>query len=74
MRDFVNEDQSKWRIVMADLVQFLQVTITTLFLPLTKIMFVRFVTYPLRKPFSRDVGTGFVMTASWNPSGGKLKV
>lgn len=59
---------------MADLVQFLQVTITTLFLPLTKIMFVKYVTYPLRKLFSRDVGTGFVMTASRNPSGGKLKV
>ena len=59
---------------MADLVEFLQVTITTLFLPLTKIMFVKFVTYPLRKLFLRDVGTGFVMTASWNPSGGKLKV
>ena len=59
---------------MADLVEFLQVTITILFLPLTKIMFVKFVTYPLRKLFSRDVGTGFVMTASRNPLGGKLKV
>ena len=59
-----------WRTEIADL-KFLQATTTTLFQLLTKISSVRYVTYLLKKPCSRDVDTGFVMTACVNLSRGK---
>ena len=46
--------------------------ITTLSPSSTKITYVRYVTYRLNKLFSRDVATGFVMTAFVNLLEGEL--